>query len=114
MPTLAPRLASLAPKIPIRIEIPWLTQRRVEIEAKPLPPIESHAQIHESAERSRLVSQILDVSPHASPDFLTGFSASQLDDYLRHMTVAHDQRGRQTRWVRPDNTPGVSVRSARV
>lgn len=113
MPTLAPRLASLAPKLPVRIDLTWLKDHRERAD-EVQQHVESPAQIHESAERSRLVSQIIELTPTASPQFLSSFGSGELTAYLSHLNVAHEQRGRQSRWVRPDNTPGISVRTARV
>jgi hypothetical protein len=114
MPTLAPRLSALAPRIPVRIDLTWLKGRAAAPEADAAPPVPTRAQLHESAERARLMNQILEFNPTASPDFLAQFAPGELAEYLDHLTAAAMPRGRDARRIRPEGTPCVCVQTAAV
>lgn len=60
-----------------------------------------------------VLSQILELNPTASPEFLGQFSDAALREYRDHLLAAAAPRGRFARRVRPDNTPGVTWRTAR-
>jgi hypothetical protein len=60
------------------------------------------------------MNQILELNPTASMEFLGQFSPSALGDYLEHLTSSSLPRGRAARRGRPENTPAVTVRTARI
>jgi len=66
----------------------------------------------ESPERSRVINQILELNPGASPLFLAQFSRSALGDYLEHLAVAAMPRRALARRERPENSPGILSRAA--
>ena len=113
MPTLATRLvhglASLAPKLPVRIDLPWAGGRAQPAADAPAEPTPSRRALHESAERSRLINQIFEFNPTAPPDFLADFSVTELTDYLDHLTTAAMPRGRTAIRCRPPKTPAISM-----
>jgi len=104
MISLSPKLAA---KLPVRIDISWVKRRENEME----PSAPSAA---ESPEQATLLTQILELNPTASLDFLTQFSPIALRDYLDHLSSASMPRGRLARRLRPDNMPGVTVRTTRM
>ena len=104
MISLSPKLAA---KLPVRIDISWMKRREETIDA-------SWAAAEESPERTTLLTQILELNPTASLDFLSQFSPIALRDYLEHLSSAAMPRGRFARRLRPDNIPGVTFRIARV
>jgi hypothetical protein len=57
-----------------------------------------------------LVSQIIELNPSATVGFLRNFAESSLRNYLEHLRSAQIPRGRDARWVRPDETAAVMVR----
>jgi hypothetical protein len=59
-----------------------------------------------------VLSQILELNPTASPEFLAQFTDTALFEYRDHLLSAASPRGRFARRVRPDNTPGVTWRTA--
>ncbi len=98
----------LAAKLPVRIDISWMKLgRTAETPAEP-------ERGSETPEQSRLMNQILELNPSASLDFLAQFSPSALGEYLDHLTSSSLPRGRFARRGRPDNTPAVTVRTARI
>ena len=98
----------LAAKLPVRIDISWMKLgRTAQAPADPEPGADS-------PEQSRLMNQILELNPSASLDFLAQFSPSALGDYLDHLTSSSLPRGRFARRIRPENTPGVTVRTAKI
>jgi hypothetical protein len=99
MLTLSPKLGS---RLPVRLDISWMTggSAHNDTPAADLP--------HNAV----ILSQILELNPTASPEFLSQFSDGALHDYLDHLQDAASPRGRFSRRVRPDNTPGVTWRTA--
>jgi hypothetical protein len=86
--------------------------RTTEVIAPPAPaPVNDAFESErnaETSERSRLMSQILELNPTASSDFLSRFPVKELGAYLQHLLVANQPRGRMARWIRPDNVPGIA------
>ncbi len=97
----------LAAKLPVRIDISWMKRTRATEAPQPLLGADS-------PEQSRLMNQILELNPSASLEFLSQFSPGALNDYLDHLTSSSLPRGRLARRARPENTPGVTVRTARI
>ena len=60
--------------------------------------------------QAALVSQIIELNPSATVGFLRTFAESSLRNYLDHLRSAQTPRGRDARWVRPDETAAVMVR----
>ncbi len=103
MLTLSPKFSS---RLPVRLDISWMKGADA-----PSTTAESAADLPANAV---VLSQILELNPTASPEFLGQFSDSALHAYLDHLLDAASPRGRFARRVRPDNTPGVTWRTARV
>jgi hypothetical protein len=106
MLTIAPLARS--GKLPLRIDISWMkslafTERPAIVETKP------QAEETNASERFALIQRILELSPTAPTDFLARFEIADLQSYLRHLQVAALPRGRNARWIRPDNTPGIAM-----
>ena len=104
-----------AAKLPVRIDISWMRSLagRDQATLLSIPPT-SDAPPTLAPEQARLMNQILELNPSASMDFLGQFSPSALGDYLEHLTSASGPRGRTARRGRPENTPAVTVRTARI
>ncbi len=103
-----------AAKLPVRIDISWMRGLANRTQTTLATPAPQPAPSAESPEQSRLMNQILELNPSASSDFLAQFSPSALDEYLEHLTSAAMPRGRASRRARPENTPAVTVRTAKV
>ena len=72
---------------------------------------DTHAQEPELAPaQALLVSQIIELNPSATVGFLRTFADSALRNYLDHLRSAQVPRGREARWVRPDETAAVMCR----
>lgn len=105
-------MLALTRRLPLRIDISWMKPRGLSPNAPAEPETVNNRfeseRAAESAERSRLMSRILELNPTASPDFLSRFPVNELGQYLQHLLVAQQPRGRMARWVRPDNVPGIA------
>lgn len=99
-----------AAKLPVRIDISWMRALAGRDQATPAP--DSSPAV--APEQARIMNQILELNPSASMDFLGQFSPSALGDYLEHLTSASEPRGRTARRGRPENTPAVTVRTAKI
>lgn len=60
---------------------------------------------HEIEKRRELVAEILELTPHASSDFLSRFTSEQLTTYLEHLRMT--QQPRNAAWVRRHKGPAV-------
>lgn len=63
-------------------------------------------------ERSVLIAAIRDLRATASPEWLAGFSAPALREYLEHLQAAARPRGRQAVWVRPRLARAITATTA--
>ena len=95
-------------RLPVRIDISWMKPREAAPVSATALPIEE-----ESPERASLVSRILHLNPTAGTEFLQQFTITALEEYLEHLHASELPRGRRSGRLRPDNTPGVIVRTAR-
>lgn len=100
-----------AAKLPVRIDISWMRGLASRDAASTTTTADVPSRMPDQA---RLMNQILELNPSASMDFLAQFSPSALSDYLEHLASAALPRGRSARRARPENTPAVTVRTARV
>ncbi len=60
--------------------------------------------------RSQILDHILSMNPTASWLIAEAFDRRQLLNYLQHLQIAHQPRGRTSRWIRPADSPGILVR----
>lgn len=60
----------------------------------------------------QLLDRIITVNPNADIEYLGRFSREKLADYLDHLLVAAEPRGRGSIWVRRGDTAGVVTRVA--
>lgn len=90
----------------MRLTFPRLSSWRfaAPVPAAPAPDPELNP------EQAILVSQIIELNPSATVGFLRTFAESSLRNYLEHLRSAQVPRGRDARWVRPDETAAVMVR----
>ncbi len=58
-----------------------------------------------SLSREQLIDRIITVNPSATATFLDQFEEEALSQYLDHLTLASQPRGREARWIRPSRTP---------
>ncbi len=70
---------------------------------------ESHARLSVP----QLVDRIMELNPSASGQFLVNFRREALRDYLDHLVCTSSPRGREARWLRRGDTPGIVVREPR-
>lgn len=104
-----------AAKLPVRIDISWMRALAGREQVAPTGNLAAADPSPVAApEQARIMNQILELNPSASMDFLGQFSPSALGDYLEHLTSASGPRGRSARRGRPENTPAVTVRTARI
>lgn len=61
--------------------------------------------------RGQLIEQILELNPGASLEFLEGFGADELSQYLNHLLWLQQPRTRAAVWVRPGDSPAVLART---
>jgi hypothetical protein len=62
--------------------------------------------------RAQLVNRILELNPSASHSFLVEFTEEALLEYLDHLTIAHEPRGRG--WIRRGEMPAIVAREAQL
>ncbi len=66
-----------------------------------------------SAARDALIGEILEINQAAMSDFLREFDEPSLRGYLQHLRATQTPRGRDARWVRPDDSPAIEWRESR-
>ena len=81
------------------------------IESKPSPRTRPEATVDPS--RVRLMEQIITINPTATASFLERFHTPDLASYLGHLELSTKPRGAETRWVRPEGSPGIVVHETR-
>jgi hypothetical protein len=62
-------------------------------------------------ERGRLLAEILELNPSATPDFLDHFADAALTEYLAHLHNGLEPRG--SAWIRREGRPAIVHRLAR-
>lgn len=60
-----------------------------------------------------LIRRVRSLNPTASREFLVNFRPQALKLYLEHLACALGQPRKDTRWVRPADTPAIVVRARR-
>ena len=65
-----------------------------------------------SLARRNMIEQIIALNPSATAGFLEQFDDAALSQYLDHLHVAHQPRGRDARWVRPHGRPWAFAAAA--
>ena len=61
--------------------------------------------------KSRIISAIQLLNRSARREWLEMFATPALRDYLDHLEVTLEPRGRASIWIRPGETPAVVTRS---
>lgn len=87
-----------------------LPRKPISIDLNPQGEFENDGAM--SLQRRQLIEQIASLNPSATPDFLDQFEDTALTDYLNHLAVAHQPRGRDARWIRPHGKPWAFVAAA--
>ena len=57
--------------------------------------------------KDQMIDRIRQCNQSARPEFLTRFDEPTLNSYLRRLTSLHNQRGRDSVWVRDGSSPAV-------
>ncbi len=73
----------------------------------------SPAQIASGPACDALIGEILEINQAAMLDFLRQFDERSLRGYLDHLRATQTPRGRDARWVRPDDVPAIEWRESR-
>ena len=60
-------------------------------------------------DKEQLIEAIRSQNPSAAVDFLTSFTQSTLEIYLKRLTKIAGRRGRESGWVRPGDTRAIVV-----
>lgn len=63
--------------------------------------------------RSQVVDRILALNPGATRDFLSRFTGPALAEYLEHLTLTQEPRGRGSGWVRRAGQSAITARVSR-
>lgn len=112
MPTLATRarLSTLIPKMPVKIDLTWLKGREAAEDAQ--TPAAGHVWSPQEAgvnsAKALMIRQVLAINERASAEFLSEFSPEDLRAYRDRLSLG-DSVGRESRWVRPENTSAVTM-----
>lgn len=119
MPTLAPsttraRLALLIPKVPVKIDLTWLKGKESaeESDASSGGSLSISQALAADSAKALMIRQVLAINERASAEFLSAFSSDDLRAYRDRLALG-DSTGRESRWVRPENTPAVTMWQAR-
>jgi hypothetical protein len=75
-------------------------------------PLESSSQPSRLT-REQVVDRIIMINPTATAQFLDRFRDESLEKYLDHLVVASGPRGRNSRWLRPGDSPAIVGREPR-
>src|SRR5262249_19444249 len=95
-------MLTLLPRFPVRIDLTPPTAEETQAPMRmPEPAVNGLT-------RSQIVDRIMTMNPSATAEFLEDFDVEALSEYLDHLTAATLPRGPGARWVRPDNTRGIS------
>jgi hypothetical protein len=65
-----------------------------------------------SLQRRNVMDQIIALNPSASAEFLEQFDDAALSQYLDHLNIAQQPRGKDARWVRPHGKPWAFAAAA--
>ena len=57
--------------------------------------------------REQVIDRIMSLNPTAPLGFLERFGDAGLRDYLDHLIVANAPRGRDSSWIRRNDTPAI-------
>ena len=60
--------------------------------------------------REQVIDEIITHNPSAGAEFLDGFSEPRLRIYLTRLRSPRRGRGRDTRWLRPGDSPAIVAR----
>jgi|GEM_PF-1191588 len=93
--------ASLSLRRPVRIDL--------SLFSRPGPV----ARAHTASPMAGLISQIIEINPSATSDFLVRFGEPALREYLAHLQTGQEPRGRSSTWVRSAGRPAIVTRAAR-
>lgn len=63
--------------------------------------------------RSQVIDRILAINPGDSREFLARFTGQALAEYLEHLTLTQEPRGRTSRWIRRSGRAAISGRASR-
>ncbi len=63
--------------------------------------------------RSQVIDRILSLTPGATRDFLSRFTGPALAEYLEHLTLTQEPRGRGSGWVRKTGQSAITARVSR-
>lgn len=63
--------------------------------------------------REQVVDRIITINPTASTTFLAKFNEESLGRYLDHLVASSGPRGRNSRWMRPGDSPAIMTREPR-
>jgi hypothetical protein len=63
--------------------------------------------------REQVVDRIITINPTASTTFLSKFNEQSLGRYLDHLVATSGPRGRNSRWMRPGDSPAIMTREPR-
>ncbi|CAG0999946.1 hypothetical protein PHYC_02808 [Phycisphaerales bacterium] len=85
---------------PVHVEIPF--------DEKPVPTGVSRLS------RAQLVERIMELNPTAGREFLARFTGPALGEYLDHLTLTVEPRGKASVWVRRSGPPAIITRSTKV
>lgn len=85
---------------PVHVEIPF------EVTQEPASP--------GRLSRAQLVERIMELNPTAGREFLSRFHGNALAEYLEHLSLAAEPRGRSSGWVRRSGQPAIVSRATRV
>lgn len=58
-------------------------------------------------DKQRLIEMIQEINPTAAVDWLERFDAGALRDYLDHLQLTLEPRGRRSSWIRRGDSPPV-------
>jgi hypothetical protein len=75
-------------------------------EGRTSEPLESSSQSARLT-REQVVDRIITINPTATAEFLDHFNEDSLGKYLDHLISASGPRGRQSRWLRPGDSPAI-------
>lgn len=73
--------------------------------------LECRWQDAEVLSQGQLIEHIMDINPSANLDFLSAFTASELNQYLNHLLWLEQPRTGEAVWIRPGDSPAVLART---
>lgn len=102
------RLSALIPKVPVKIDLTWLKGGSATLAADAEVNTPHAGGFADHSAKAQMIRQVMALNDKVSPEYLSEFSFEDLAAYRDRLAIC-EASGSDSRWVRMDNTPGIST-----